>query len=1129
MTTERERLDRRDWRFLAICALVSIASVIIVVRYFDDAFPETAIDFRYDRDGSQRLAETLIRQQGLDSAAMKQAGVFDVDNHAKMFLERTLGLSAANKLMGESVRVWFWHHRWFKPLQEEEFSVDVATTGEIVGFHHRIPEDRALPAVSVDQARSLAAAFLSAQKVDVNALQAVSQSERNLPKRVQRIFTWESRSIRPAGAAYRYVVTVDGNRVTDYTQRLKVPDQWRREYAELRSKNLLAGNIDLVFLIITTIAAISVFISRLRRGDMQLRFLLGVGAITIVLVIGVSLNNFPASLASYDTTTSYAAFLAQRVFGSLLQSLAAAMMLIVVCGAGDVLLRERLPRDLAISRIWTPRALTSKRVFRSFILGYTLVAFFMAYQAIFYLIAERFGAWSPAEIPYDDTLNSAFPWIMVLFAGFFPAMSEEYLSRAFSIPFFQRILRSRAVAIIAAGMIWGFGHATYPNQPFFIRGLEVGLAGIAIGYLMDGFGLLPLLIWHYTVDALYTALLLFRSGNAYYVTSAAIASLVFALPMILSIILYVRNRGFVVDDDLTNATVPVSTPPPQIETPAAAIAATAVVPVSRRWLGYAAAAVIAAAAAIVLMPKTVDDVVDYRATREEAKSLARRHLQMIGEPAGQRTIAIPVEGFRSWDPGSSREEGGAPGGYDEVAAWHMRRSGLSEAALANVFRDSIHGATWMVRSFTPSKKEEYFIEVDPRTRRVVGYHKYQNEQNAGARLKQGDAVGIAQRVFPRYGLAVGAFTLKEALSFEQPKRLDWLLHFEERNALVDSSFRRVTVRVAGDQVTQFARTIRIPDAVYRAANEQTLAHVALSILKIAGILTALSLTVAGFIIALRHRRFPWKRPLAGALLLGVIPLAGALVSYESQMFGYNTSVAWETFRLDHATGVVRNVGLQIALLFIALAAIEAIDTRGVSIAGKPTRSAIGRDAAVRAIIAVALLVVASVAIEFVATRAATASEVRLDIPGEVATPLPALLVTGQSLYAAIIGCAAVGLFAASCGAMKRRPWMPAVVAMATIFCMLVDPSVRAGGIPLMLVRCAVSTIVVWFIARRVLGTNPLAWLAAFILVSMISGAGDLLRQSRIDLQIHGAIVAALAIGFLLWLVVPVRKPEVAAA
>ncbi|HEV2722461.1 MAG TPA: type II CAAX endopeptidase family protein, partial [Thermoanaerobaculia bacterium] len=522
-----------------------------------------------------------------------------------------LGLARATPVMRKEVRLWWWHHRWFRPLQEEEFAVDVAPTGEIVGYDDTVPEARALPSPDVAGARGIAEAFLGKARVNLADLQLVAQSERRLPGRMQRIFTWESQSIHPAGAQYRHVVTVDGDRVGSYRQRLRVPDAWSRSYDELRSKNALAGTIDLVFLAITIVCIVVIFVVRLLRGDVRLRFLLGIFLAAFVLAAGTALNSFPSVLADYSTTSSFSAFLAQFILlRVLLWSVGTGLFLVVLAGAGEVLYRERLPQHLAIPRLWTPRALASRRVFRSFLLGYTLVALFLGYQVAFYLIADKFGAWSPAEVPYDSMLNTAFPWVAVLFAGFFPALSEEFMSRAFSIPFFEKLFRSRVAAIVIAAFIWGFGHSTYPNQPFFIRGLEVGIAGCILGVLFYRFGLLPLLIWHYTVDALYTALLLLRSGNHYYVVSGALSSLVFAIPMLASIVLYIRNGGFVPDDDLSNETMPVSPPPerpapvreevplpePLRLTPARAL--------------LCAGVVVVAAVLIYFRPPAIDDVID---------------------------------------------------------------------------------------------------------------------------------------------------------------------------------------------------------------------------------------------------------------------------------------------------------------------------------------------------------------------------------------------------------------------------------------------------------------------------------------------------------------------------------------
>ena len=122
-------------------------------------------------------------------------------------------------------------------------------------------------------------------------------------------------------------------------------------------------------------------------------------------------------------------------------------------------------------------------------------------------------------------------------------------------------------------------------------------------------------------------------------------------------------------------------------------------------------------------------------------------------------------------------------------------------------------ATWMVRLFTPMSQTEYFVEVNPRTGRVVGYHKYADERAPGPTLERDAALAIGRGAFSQYGIDAAPFDLKEALSFSQPARRDWLFHFQHRQPLTKDAARRVSVRVMGDRVTQFVSTVKIPDAV----------------------------------------------------------------------------------------------------------------------------------------------------------------------------------------------------------------------------------------------------------------------------------------------------------------------------
>jgi membrane protease YdiL (CAAX protease family) len=1104
----REQLTRRDWLLIAACAGIAAVAIFVVANWFGAAFPEASIEFRYDRGSSEKLAGGVLAQQHIDPRGMKHSATFESDDEARIFLERSLGLEKTNDIVKRDVRLWSWSHRWFRPLQEEEFRVDIAPTGEVIAFSDRIPEDRALNSPDIAAARVIAERFLAS----VNAasdLQLVSQSERRLPRRMQRIFTWESRGIRPAGSPYRTMVTVDGDRVSNFSRRVRVPEAWQSSYRELRSKNLLAGNVDVIFLIITMVCIVAVFVTRLLRGDLQLRLLLGIGIAAVILVSGTALNSFPSALAGYNTTDSYPAFLTRFAFGSILQGIGVAMMLVVVVGAGEVMFRQRMPNQLSVARIWNRRALTSKRVFLSFIVGYTLVAFFLGYQVAFYLIADKFGAWSPAEVPYDDMLNTAFPWIAVLFAGFFPALSEEFMSRAFSIPFFERVLRSRVAAIVAAGFIWGFGHATYPNQPFYIRGVEVGCAGVLIGFLMMRFGILPLLIWHYTVDALYTAMLLLRSGNRYYVVSGALASLVFAIPMLISIAFYVRNKGFIPDEDLSNDTLPIKPAPERSQEPATPAWTFPPMPVTRGKLLVCFVLVLLAAGAIGLRLPSIDDVVDYRITKSEAKRIAGP------PPAGMRTIAAPVEGFRSWDRDSPREDGGGPGGFDALAAGYMLRNGMPMRSLIDVMQNKVPSATWMVRSFAPRVKDEYFIEVDPQKSRVAGYHKSQDERRPGARLEQAQALAVALAAFPRYGASSSTFDLKEALAFQQAGRRDWLFHFQERTPLVADAWRRISVRVDGAEVTQFTTTVKVPDSVYREPT--TLLNVLFTVLRILGVVALLSLVVAGAVIALRRQRFPWQRALRWTLALAIIPLLHEATRWELTLFEYNTSISWQTFLTNQAINIVRNVGLNLGMIFLAVAGLAAAYLEAFQIGRRESRARLGRSAVVAALTTISIAVIYRVVEQAIILKFPAWAPIHgFSAPDTVALPLPGLLGILSTILRTLTVCAVFGLFMLALRGFHARTWLPAMIGLLATFFAMLDSSANLRQLPMMLVSAAVVAALAWIVIRYVLGANLLAYPLTIAVALLLGNGADLLQNHRADLTVNGIAEIVVGIALLIW-------------
>ena len=112
--------------------------------------------------------------------------------------------------------------------------------------------------------------------LDPAALRFVEATEEQRPARVDRTFVWESRTLRWNGAAMRYLVEVQGDRVGRSSLWLEVPEAWRQGYATLRSKNQAAGAVATFGLVLTAIALVVAFFDRLRRRDVKWRWALGV-------------------------------------------------------------------------------------------------------------------------------------------------------------------------------------------------------------------------------------------------------------------------------------------------------------------------------------------------------------------------------------------------------------------------------------------------------------------------------------------------------------------------------------------------------------------------------------------------------------------------------------------------------------------------------------------------------------------------------------------------------------------------------------------------------------------------------------------------------------------------------------
>ena len=1117
----KERLRASDYRFILICAVLLAATTWFSVRNFYRAFPEASIDFKVSRAGALNIAEHFLRDQGYRLEDYRQAAQFTFDDQAKTFLERELGLERANRIMGSRVRLWRWAYRWFRPLQKEEYNVEITPSGQLAGFQHALPEDAGRPTATPAQARALAEDFLRTRLArDPATLDFVESNDVARAHRTDRSFTWKERDFQLDDATYRLEVTILGNEVGGYREYLKIPEQWTRDYQRMRSKNEVAATIDTALTLMLVVGMLIVIVMRVRRHDVPWRRASLVGLVAIVLGFLAQLNEFPLHEFGYPTTDSYSSFLSREFLNALLSALGAGGLLFILTAGAEPLYRETFGDKISLGNLFTVRGLRTRHFFLGSILGITLTGIFIAYQTGFYILAYQRGAWSPADVPYTDLLNTRFPWAFVLFGGFLPAVSEEFLFRMFAIPFLRKLTRNMAVAVVLAGFIWGFGHASYPQQPFFIRGLEVGIGGVALGIIMLRFGILPTLVWHYSVDAMYSAMLLVRSESLYFKLSGFGAAGIMVLPICIALVAYWYRGGFEPETGLLNrddvaepglieesAGTPGADAIPEAAAETAPSDSLPYLPLrtSVRWA--AVALLVLGLASLAIPVARFGDRPDFQLSRERARIAADAFLKTQGlDPSAFQHVTYPAVHWAN----------------DDSLAGKYFLERLPIRAASALFERNRPMQVWITRYFKSLDQEEITVSVHPETARITGFGHIIPENRPGADLSPEPAREIAARFADSIGWDTTAMDLKESSAEMKKARRDYSLEWEARPGdprNVDQTRWRVEVNISGDRVTSARGFWKLPEDWQRGRERENALAISISVLRI--------LTLAGFIVyalwlliqGTRHGIVRWRPAIRLAIPATILFPVAPLLSAGLMLKNYRTDVPLETFQALTYVTLAMSVIFGFLYLGAAAAIIVTYFPDALPALRRQSRAVLALDALAALAAAAGIGLVLNQLQAVLLERFHAQAVFSISSPDIIASAAPALAAVSNAVRALLTDAAMLGLLTLLVWQLTK-PWMRYAAALLAL-CATVPGEVRTPGefilhYSISFVMAAAGIAFCWFFARR----NYLAYALVIWLVALRTPMMQLLGTGNPALQMQGYLIAAIIAVTLIWAFAP---------
>ncbi|HXN24447.1 MAG TPA: type II CAAX endopeptidase family protein [Candidatus Dormibacteraeota bacterium] len=1114
-----ERLEPKDKLILFAWILMGVAGALFATKYFFIAFPEASVDFKVSRGQALERARSFVTAQGENISRYQSAIVFDLDENAKTYLERELGLKQANQIMSQEISIWYWKVRFFRPQQQEEFQVNISPDGRVTGYQHKIEEAR--PGASPDRETALAAAetFLRTNYgTDLGAWSFLPEEANSTQKTKRRdwSFTWERRGFKAKDAPYRLRVAVHGGTVGGAEEFLKVPEAWEKEYTRLRASNNtieLFAILPYLFLLGSVCWMIYDFS---RKGQIQWVPALKLGLIVALLFFLQQLNEWPIARAGYDTNSSYASFFIKWIFSGLAIGFFTALTVVLPLLAAEPLYRRDQPQRLRLAKAFTGKGIRTKEFFHASVIGLSMAAFHIGFVVLFYMVAARFGAWAPQELNYENSVSTAFPWITGVTIGIAAATSEEFLFRLFAIPFVKRLTRSWILAIVLPAFAWGFLHSNYPQEPGYIRGIEVGLIGIVAGVVMLRWGILSTLIWHYTVDATLVGLLLLRSDNLYFKASGAIVGAAALIPLGVSGVSYLMRGRFESQESLLNSAAPLPRDQPEVVHPEKTVGAT------RYYEGLTPASlgVLLAGASlgiillILVKPPEIGGYLRFKVNARQAENIANEFMR-------QRKI----------DVFSYRHAMTVADQFDPTTNEYLREKvGIEETN--RIYRDKVPGILWRVRYFRDSQVERYAVFLQPDGTMESLAHAL-DERAPGASLSKEQAQALAEEFLRREKkIDLNQWKLVESNSEKKPKRVDHTFTWEELASLEPSAgaapgaaHTRIRLQVQGDEVSGYLRFIQIPEQWRRKQDEEKLALTLYRMLQ--GIVYA-GLGIAALVIFLKNLRtpaaasVPWRR-LAVWSLWGVTAfiVVFALGNRLPQVFaGYDTAEPLKLVLAGLAVAFIVGAGFYCGglLLLFGLAWFFGVrafgEDRLASWKGMP--ATYYRDALWIATVG-GVAFVGAVRLQSLIGRVwpTVHRSFPASVPSQLDAYVPAAQAIGGALVAGLGAAGVIALAAGFTGSEVRHRSLRILLFLLLAGC-LVGEWGSAGDFAKQLLGRVILLGVVWLGTERLVRFNVLAYFLLGAGMRLVGAAMELLSQPNAFYRRNGFAVVAAILALLLW-------------
>lgn len=883
----------------------------------DRSQPESSVPLSVNRSEALDIAAQFLSDRGHDLAPYESVVTFRTDHQAKSYLEREVESSLARDLMRDAYPIFYWQARWYRAGEKDGFYVWVGVDGRIWGFSRLISDDAPGASIDEEEALDLALEALVDYHADGNAWEVSSQQRELLPSRVDHTIRLQRNDIDTGEASHRVRIEIQGDTIGAFSQYVHISEQWDRSQQRTSSFRSVLAQLSSLPLHGFEAIVLAIFLFRLRAGTARFGFALRLAGLAGFITFLNSLNRWALYWMAYPTTTSPSAYTGTFILEIITNVIAEFVYISMLAVVADGVLRRFYPHLPNIDGIFKRRFWGARQTADGAWAGICASCIHAGYFSVFYVVGkEWFGVWSPQQSPYSEVLSGIVPWAQPLAIGFSASITEELMFRVIMVGLILRYTGLHVAAVVIPAIIWAFLHSPYPQEPFYIRGIELTVIGIFYGVLFLRYGPIAPIISHFGYNALVSGTLLFRSDDPYYQLTGALVVGVAALPLLPGIWAVVRGR-------------PMPALLPQRDTPYYSFHTRhphtiqqqfAFRPISRRM------AVVAVLCSFVAVGAT-----EYFYDRIEANPNTRgKRIGFDGTRVKfQCTASEAIATARTY----ATDHGLDLTGYRAVAVLSRRYSSLGLAYLYEAvteaqfheLRDEYFpdAAYWMVRFYIPDHDQEYYARVLP-DGSVYTFINRPSEEIPGAMLSELDARKLATAFLrTEMDLEPREWNPADYYANELPARTDHFFEWERYVILAGGSIRSA-IEVTGDHVGNFQSYVQSPEEWRRARQDQSALQFAGAVgIILCALVLALAFGVQAVSTFVRYET-QWRRWFWPSAAIAITMALIEINEWPAIWANYPTSVPAAVFVLWEVNSLIETVGSGFISLWLAFTFVHAV-------------------------------------------------------------------------------------------------------------------------------------------------------------------------------------------------------------